>query len=698
MRVGFYQKVAFSNIKKNAKFFVPRILTEAGLLGCFYIIITLAMDSRLKSTRGGAYIPVFMMMGAIIVGLLSFILMLYTNSFLMKQRKREFGLYNVLGMEKRHVGRVLFHESFISSIIGTGVGIVFGILFYKLATLIICKMFVSDIIMGFYYVKPTSIIPAAVFFLGTDLLTYIINRITIARMKPVNLLKSNQTGEKEPKVKWPLLVLGLVSIGVGYYIAITTDNALSAINLFFAAVILVIVGTYFLFVSGSIFVLKQLKRNRRYYYDRRHMPVVSGLLYRMKQNAVGLASIAILSTCVLVMMSTTISLYGGINEMLEEKYPPHYQFCREYDYAEFPKYTEDIEKIIDDVAGNYGVEVKEFKDWTDLEVAYKYSNGEFISDRDAGSLTAGLNEITILLYITADDYNRLTGNEVSLAEDEILMYSFRNLYKVNKEKKELFGEITISDENYTIAGTVGDFPVKSEMSNITDCYGVVVANSAVLNHIYQVQLANYGEYASRYDYTIGATYDKPAKLYDIGFDMQKDISIAIQSYIDENGGVVDGSSDPEALAQGIDMGEYDIDSIWESRNNALGMNGTFLFLGLLLGMIFLFATALIIYYKQISEGYEDRQRFQIMEKIGMSSEEVKRTIREQILLVFFLPIVVAAIHLIVAFRLLANMLHLLLLANTGFFAMCAAIVFVIFVVVYIMIYSITAKTYYKIVH
>lgn len=360
MKTGFFLKTAWGNIKKNYRFFIPRILAEAGLLGCFYIAYTLACDGRLAHIKGGEYIPTFMLMAVAILGGLSFVLLLYTNSFLMKQRKQEFGLYNVLGMEKKHVGRVLFHESVLCGIISVLLGLVVGVLFYKACSLLICKLLKAEIIVGFYFIKASTLLPSALIFLGIDLFIFIVNRINIGRMKPVDLLKSRQRGEKEPKVKWVMLVFGLAALVSGYVIALTTKSPLAALGMFFLAVVLVIIGTYFLFVTGSTFILKTLKKSKKYYYKKDHMVAVSGLLYRMKQNAVGLASIAILSTGVLVMMSTTTSLYSGLQGTLDKNFPQHFyaQQTRELQNQTWEDIPMDVvEKNIRQAAEENGVKV-----------------------------------------------------------------------------------------------------------------------------------------------------------------------------------------------------------------------------------------------------------------------------------------------------------------------------------------------------
>ena len=682
MRSNFYQKTAFGNIKKNARFFIPRILIEAGLLCCFYIVLTLSLDKRLSQVPGGSYIPTFMFMGVIVTVILSVILMLYTNSFLMKQRKREFGLYNVLGMEKRHIGKVLFHESFISSIAGMVLGIVAGILFYKLGTLIICRILISDVVMGFYYINAGSVIPAILIFLGLDLFTFIVNLISIARLKPVEMLKSTQLGEKEPKVKWPLFVIGLGALGAGYYLSISAKNGVMAMGMFFPAVFLVILGTYFLFVAGSIFVLKMMKRNKNYYYNRKHMPVVSGMLYRMKQNAVGLASICILATFVLVMISTTISLYVGVEDTLKSNYPQHYYIGKNIEpnaigSKSLAEYDDTIIAVINEAAEKSNIEIKEVVVTDYLEVAYlSEEEGVFSYDQYNANTVDNISQIAAITFVTPEQYNMYNDAQISLSDDEIMFYSMENM-KIHRDT------IVIGDCRLKNAGALDSFHIVSEAGTVVDCYGMVVTEST-LNKLYEAQKSVY-EYYSEAEHSIGVVYANVRDVYSKGFQMDRDIKESIKQKKEV-------SDNSEQLNWNFSK------AVWEARENALGMNGTLLFLGLLLGTIFIFSTALIIYYKQISEGYEDRNRFQIMEKVGMSNDEVKKTISQQIILVFFLPLVVAGIHLAAAFPLLDKMLHLLLMTSDSIFILCSGIVFVVFTVIYVLIYSATAKTYYKIVH
>lgn len=678
MKRGFFLKIALNNIKKNYRFFIPRILSEAGLLGVFYIVFTLKEDERIHQIHGGAYIETFMIIGTAIMILLSVILMFYINSFLMKQRKREYGVYNILGMEKRHVGRFLLYETMISSVISVILGLCLGMLFYKICSLLICKLLNADVILGFYFIKAKNLFVSALLYITLDALTFLFNRISIAKMKPVELLASSATGEKEPKVKWLMLVLGLAALSGGYFISLTTESPLKAINQFFLAVILVIIGTYFLFITGSIFVLKLLKKNDKYYYNEKHMPAVSGLLYRMKQNAVGLASICILATGVLVMISSTVTLYANMQEILDSHYPQHYYVFAAWNDKDNNRHAvsmDQLESIVQDSAKEYGAEIRSFESQRYLETSYKLHDEILDTDRNAITENVNQKDLTTVMFITEDTYVRLGGDALNLSEDEVAMcaISVTDTYKGDT--------LTIGKNTYQIKETLEVFPIQEHMVSAVNRYGMVVANDKVLDAIYKGQKEAYGDKASEYTDRLAVTFSDREKVYEVGWNINTAVKDRIVAFIRGKGKI-----------------NIFTDSIWEAKESVLGMYGALLFLGILLGSVCLFATVLIIYYKQISEGYEDRNRFQIMQKIGMSASEVKKTINSQVLLVFFLPLLAAGIHLAFAFPILDKLLHIMLLSSTTLFIVCSIITYGVFALVYVLIYKSTARTYYKIVH
>lgn len=688
MKTGFFLKLAWSNIGKNRRFFLPRILSEAGLLCVFYIVFTLRADDRLCELRGGEYIGMFMSIGTVVMMLLSVILLFYINSFLMKQRKREFGVYNILGLEKRHICRVLFHETAISSLISVALGLLTGLLFYKLCSLLICRLLHADVVLGFYFINAKSLAVAGLFFLWLDLLTYGVNCLTIARMKPVELLSSANVGEREPKVKWVLLVLGLLALGGGYYISVTTQSPLKAIALFFVAVILVIVGTYFLFVAGSIFVLKALKKNQKFYYNKKRMPAVSGLLYRMKQNAVGLASIAILATGVLVMIYTTVSLYAGQEETVRRNYPQDlYLTARYTEWDEDGNLTlsqeipmDTLRRAVEQGAEKNGLTVQDIKRQEYLTVSYLYENDTLSCRQADGNGADNLKGLSVITYITEDMYCSLGGEPLDLAKNQVAVCPI-DIRKSGYDRPE----ITVEGDTYKVKTVLPTFPIQTGVEvAATNCYGIVVADESVLSHLYDQQKQVYGDVASDYSRRIAVSFVGREVSGEAGDKLEQDIGDILNE---------------EVCAQWGEKGglAFTYSTVWDARESMMAMSGSLLFLGILLGLVCLFATVLIVYYKQISEGYEDRARFQIMQKVGMSRREVKSTINSQVLLVFFLPLVVAGMHLAFAFPILEKMLHVLLLSSTSLFVVCSLVTFGVFAAVYTLIYMATARTYYKIV-
>lgn len=680
MKLGFYSRIAADNVRKNYRFFVPRILAEAGLLGSFYIVLTLSLDERLSEMRGGDYIPVLMFLGMLVIAVQSTVLMLYINSFLMKQRKREFGLYNVLGMEKRHVGRVMFYETLICCVVSTVLGLAFGMLFYKLCSLIICNLLRTEVVFGFYFIRPATIIGAALFFVFLDLLTYFANLISLARLRPVELLSSVSTGEKEPKVRWILLIVGILTLGAGYGIAVSVKNPYKALQLFFVAVFLVIIGTYCLFVTGSVFVFKSLKKNKKFYYKKKNFTAVSGLLYRMKRNAIGLASIAILATDVLVMISTTVSLYSGMQRTLEKNYPQHYYVSLHvYDGADsmITLDSDIVEDAIRKSAAKYGEEVKSIFHQKYFSVTYNHLDGEYIPKIPDKGSNVPSNTATFT-FMTEETYVRCGGDGLGLAKDEVLICAFN-------ATDEVPTVVTIAGRHFRVRDKLTYFPIQSNItSSISHSYGMVVADDSVLEELFDDQRKAYGKNASEYSDRLAVTFSDVDLLDKVGEELHDDVGIRLNEYISGNM--------PEVQTSYISS-----ESIWNAKESVLGLYGSFLFLGLLLGCVCLFSTVLIIYYKQISEGYEDRERFQIMKKVGMSDSEIKKTIRTQILLVFFCPLIVAGIHVCFAFPMLEKMLQIMLLSDTWLFVGCSAVTYLVFALIYVLIYSITARTYYKII-
>ena len=648
------------------------------------------MDSRLSEALGGAYLSTFMAFGALVIGLLSLILILYINSFLMKQRRREYGLYNVLGMEKRHVIRVLFFESLITSLLSIVLGLCFGTMFYKLSSLLICRLLHSQIVAGFYYLAAPSVLISAAIFLVLDSFAFLVNGAAIRRLKPVELLAASRAGEKEPRIKWALLVLGVLTLGAGYIIALTVKSPLGALLLFFAAVILVIIGTYCLFITGTTFVLKCLQRNKDYYYDPKHMPAVAGLLFRMRQNAVGLASIAILATGVLVMISTTVSLYGGVQDTMETNYPQQlYLLANEQDGGIItPISTETLSGIVEETAKEYGVEIREIKNEQMLTVSYLIRDDTLLTKTEADQGDWDLSNLSEVMFITESTYDRLQrpqanmdpdrmrDPDLDLNSDEI---AFCQITTTTGSLGYAPKTLTIHGKEYKVRKLLSYYPVSSRTGSLANSVGIVVSDEDVLSEIYQAQKEAYGEFASEYADRIGVTFTDEDAVSAVGTEFNQTLLNKLRNVCP-------------------DLASFSFDTKWESLHNVLDMYGTFLFLGILLGFVCLFSTILIIYYKQISEGYEDRARFQIMEKLGMEPRAIRKTIGSQLTMQFFLPLITAGIHSAAAFPILLKLLQILMLTNTRLFVICTVVTLAVFAAVYTAVYLLTARTYYKIVH
>lgn len=693
MKLGLFLRLAWQNIKKNHQLYIPHILAGTGLTAIFYVMKTLASDERLEKIKGGYAIPSIMMIGIWVVIILSVILVFFTNSFLMKQRTREYGMYNVLGMEKRHVGRIMFLENLISTVISIVAGILSGILVYKLCCLFICKMLHVSTILG-VYLDWDSVLKTAGFFAITYLAAFLWNRIRLARLRPVELLASSGVGEREPKTKWLLLLIGLATLGVGYYLALKAESPLEVIKDFFIAVILVIIGTYALFLAGSIALLKLLRRKKGFYYRRTNMIAVSDLLYRMKQNAVGLASIAILATGVLVMISTTVSLYAGTEDSLKDLYMDGaadlfveagyvYRDDEEKKTYFYQVPEEDILDMANQVAEKYGTSITKLTAVRNLSEEYLIekdgSTSVYIAD---SSLSMPPENAAVLLFMPVEDYRNITGLDVQFGEGEIGWAPLTN--NATDLTERVSGTIQLGSKTYKVGKKLSYFPQKMETS-VLDVYGILLPDIDAIEDVSAQISKELDWYANRVSYMY-AVKVADAKKFGENDTEQKSYS--------EFGELVERYA--EATMEGASS-HIRWDTSWAMRDEMYAIYGSLFFLGILLSIVFLFATALIIYYKQISEGYDDRGRFQILLKVGMTTKETKATIRRQIVIVFFLPVITAVIHLTVAYPVIRKLLALLMLSNNKLFLLCTALTAIAFTLIYMIIYRLTARTYYRIV-
>lgn len=640
---GFYPRMALVNLVRNRQFYLPYLLSCGGTAAMYYILRFLTWNDVIRSVRGAGYLAAMMGIGCFVVALFSIVILLYANSFVMKRRQRELGLYNILGMEKRHIAHVMLWETLYCAAAVILGGLAFGILLSKLMMLLLLKLVQIPVAFGFT-ISGRGMADTAALFGALFALTLASNFVRLGRSRPIELLHGDSTGEREPKTKRLLAVLGVLTLAAGYGIALVTRDPVEALMKFFLAVLLVMIGTYCLFTAGSIALLKHLRANPKFYYQTRHFTAVSGMLYRMKQNAVGLANICILASMVLVTVSGTVCLNLGAVDSLDRLYPNDILVSQA---AERDTDTADMLDRVKETVSSTGrkAELLEFN--TAAFFNARYSGNTLLMDLNADGV---LTRVTVM---TVDDYCRMTEESVSLGENEALAYSTNGA---------LPGTVYLMDTPIRIQRQLAQYPASD---------AAMISNEANLGLV------------------VGGTLAERLLYQDIG-------TTKFQVRMNLDGTDEEKLACAQALLD-VSNGEYSVTSRQEMALEFYTMYGGFLFLGLFLGLLFLMATVLIIYYKQVSEGYEDRRRYQIMQQVGMSRREVRSSIRGQVLLVFFLPLGAAGLHILAAFPMLSRILELFGLYNVGLFAACTAGTLLAFCGIYALVYGLTARTYYKIV-
>lgn len=664
MNKGMYTKLAITNIKNNRQFYFPYLLTGIITVAMFYIMCALESNPGIQSMPGAKDLGLILRLGIGVIGIFAVIFLFYTNSFIIKRRKKELGIYNILGMEKRHIAKILSKEAFFTAIIAIGGGLVTGVLFHKLACMLLYRMIGFNGGITFSFSKKGVMITAILFAI-VYLLTYIYDLFQVQLANPIELLQSGNKGEREPKTKAIMAVLGVLCLGTGYFIAITTKNPIKALTLFFVAVILVIIGTYLLFTAGSIALLKILRRNKGYYYQTKHFTSVSGMIYRMKQNAVGLANICILSTMVLVAVSTTVSLYVGVEDIMKERYPNEINIRAYYDTG--APSEDSIAPIVEKSVKESGRKIRHEEDYLELYFAAIKDQGQYSLDKEKVK-TAG-DRVSGFVVLTREDCKKKYNEEIpELAENEVALFTI---------KKTDMDTLVLENRSYHVK-EIKQFQNTEDFETIADImdeyYYVIVNDVQDMERLWQLQKEIYQENSSSISRQVRLDIDGDS-------EQKKECFENIKTALEPE----------QAKARIL------IDSRQSNLDEFYQIYGGFLFLGLFLGILFLMITVLIIFYKQISEGYDDKERFSIMEKVGMSNDEVKATIRSQVRTVFFLPILMAAIHVGMAFPMIKRLLSLFGLSNTALFAGCMAGTILVFALIYLLVFLKTSKTYYKIV-
>ena len=654
-------KLAISNLIKNRKLYYPFALSVILAVTISYLFYSLAFNPKIVDLRGASAIQFTLQLGLVVVTFASAIIVLYANSFVMKNRSKELGVYGMLGLEKRHLISMVFKELLIFGSLTLTAGLGLGALFDKLIFALLLKLMKMKVELVSTFQPIVFILVLIVFgviFLGL----IFINAFRIARMNALQLSREKASGEKKGRFLGVQTILGLISLGAGYYLAVTVENPLSAVLIFFVAVLLVILGTYLLFNAGITVFLQILKKNKRYYYQPNNMISVSNLIFRMKKNAVGLATIAILSTMVLVTMSAATSIFKA-SENFKKVMNPH-----DFGITGQNVEKEDIEKLLSQYASEKGLTV------TKKEVL-TYSNFG-VANQEGTKLTIfekGQNRVqpkTIFMVFDQKDYENMTGQKLALSGKEVGLFA---------QNKQLQGqkELTLNDQTYTIKEEIKkDFileHVPNQYNILTSDYNYLVVpdlkafldqhpNSSIFNQYYGGM-------------NVTASEDEQLKIAD-------DYSKFLDDFNRESskeGSFIYGSNLADSSAQ---MSAF--------------FGGTF-FIGIFLSIIFMVGTVLVIYYKQISEGYEDRERFIILQKVGLDQKQIKQTINKQVLTVFFLPLLFAFLHLAFAYHMLSLILKVIGVLDATMMLTVTLSICAIFLIVYVLIFMITSRSYRKIV-
>ncbi len=673
MKIFLYPRLAWSGIRKNKELYIPYLLTCIGMIMMYYIVSYLYTGTMLETVYGGDVLAVMMGLGRFVIGAFSVIFLFYTHSFLIRRRKKEFGLYSILGMNRGNLARILIWESLMSAGISMVTGIACGILFSKLAELLMNSILRGEadyvLRINSQDIQQTLILYLVIFFL--------ILLVTLRQIKtadPIKLLQSETVGEQLPRANWIMALAGLILLGTAYYMAVTLEDPISAIQLFFVAVILVIIGTYLLFIAGSVALCRLLQKNKRYYYRTNHFVSVSSMTYRMKRNGAGLASICILCTMVLVMLVSTVCLYGGVEGTLRSRYPRNiitencaesWQLLQEENFAM-------ARNAMEQVAAAHKLTPENVLDYSAVCFIGYLREGVLKTDTDTTPLfTEGYNDIWQVFVIPLADYNRIMETQEVLGDGELLMYTRGAGFKRDTLEIGEAGQIwqVRKTPEFVDHGAAMLSVVSSMYLFVEDVESFIRPMTGLVN--------SYGEPVLSYQW-----------LY--GFDL--DCADEEQSTIFyEIGGALSALE-----AQGIPI-SFSEESVAVNRYSFYQLYGGLFFLGIMLGLVFVVATTLIMYYKQISEGYEDQGRFEILKKVGMTGREIRKSINSQVMTVFFLPLLVAGIHLAFAFPFLYKALLMMGFDNLRLLVMVTAVAYLLFGAGYVLVYRITSRAYYHLV-
>lgn len=675
MKKFFYPRLAFDGIRKNKRLYLPYILTQIGMIMMYYIVIFLRYGESLKGTFGEGTVSIVLMLGGWVIAIFACIFLFYTNSFLIRRRKKEFGLYNILGMDKKNISILLFWESLITSAISLFCGLVLGVALSKLAELGLVKAIGGTDISYVFYVSPTAILLTVGVFAVIFLLLFINSVRQIMGASAVTLIRSENLGEKPPKANPLLGIIGAALLIGAYITAVVITEPLSAILVFFIAVIMVIIGTYLLMIFGSVLLCRFLQKRKNYYYKPNHFISVSSMTYRMKRNGAGLASVCVLATMVLVMISSTTCLLFGTEDSINTRYPRDIVLSTGFDTIDGLD-DSNLKKVaagVDSLAASHKANASNFASYRSVATVGTISDGGKLVAGGTG-VTIGSNSNAYICFdvVPIEDYNAVMGTSETLEPDEVIVYSYRMKYK--------YDTVTLGDgKTYKVKKTADSFLVDGDSAvNIASSIYIFVPDFKSAATDFAKPENHNGVRTVNYKYF---------RFFDTELDTAGERALC-NDYID--------ATKPAMSSYG-NMITFSIDSGNVGRDDYYSAFGSLFYLGVMLSIVFIFAAVLIIYYKQVSEGYEDQSRFEIMQKVGMTKKEIRKSINSQLLTVFFLPLAGAGLHMIFASIIIRRILLTFNFNNPVLFAVTTLVCFVVFALFYTLIYRVTSNAYYKIV-
>ena len=673
-----YPKLAWQGIRKNAEMYLPYLLMGILMVGVSYIMNYLTRPTLMGALSMGGTTLMVLQMGKIVISVFSVIFLYYCNSFLIRRRMKEFGLYNILGMGKGNIARVMLWETLLTALLVFAGGLLLGLSLSRLVEIALINLLHADYTVPMELFYPDGVTWVLLLFGGIYVLILLANLLRMRLSNPVALLKSENTGEKPPKANWFFGLVGLLILLSAYYVAAVSQSPLEALIFFFIAVLMVIVATYLLFVSGSVTLCRMLRRNKRYYYQTRHFISVSAMAYRMKRNGAGMATICILCTMVLVILTSTVCLNGGTDSMVDAICPQDVNLTiglEARNGEENWKRLDAMQQMALDVTEEMGLTPENITSQRALVATGKVQNGDYGIITDADSLKANVLELTVYPLSV---YEQATGETVTLADRELLYASFKT--------NETFSSMSFyGSAPYRMIHAEKELPKRLLSADYRSAWGCLVVFTNDAEAFRSEITALVGEKSGE-----AMMMDRLSLHFDLDSEADTDTQEKLVKTLRS-----------EAMnSTGKDfygMSSLSVDTRSLCRRDYLSLFGGLFFLGMVLGPLFSIAAVLIMYYKQICEGYEDAERFAVMRKVGLTDGEIRRSVNSQVLTVFFAPLLMAGLHMLFAMPMIRLILGAFGLHNDSLFYGIGIASYVVFAVIYALMYLLTSRRYYRIV-